>query len=410
MRISNEPRPATSRPTNVGDRVVVVGGGLIGRVTAWRAAQRGLSVTLVEPDPVDEPRRARASSVVAAGMLTPTTEAVFGEERLVELGVRSAGLYADFVAELEEVSGVSVGHRTTGTLLVAFDRDDLAVLDDLHGLQKRIGATGERLTSRECRRLEPMLAPSVRGGLLAPDDHSVDPRLLLRALAVAGERAGVVEVADRVEGVDRATGGARLGVRLAGGGVLPTDQVVLAAGCWNERIALPEPVVPHLRPVKGQLLRMRPPAGEPPLVSRTVRGLVRGFPVYFVPREDGEVVVGATQEELGYDTALTAGGLWQVLRDARELVPGVTELEITETCVGLRPGSPDNEPLLGPTRIPGVHLAGGHHRHGVLLTPVTGEAMGEALTSGTLPEYARPFAADRGLGGDHTSTWEKQWN
>ncbi|WP_152486366.1 FAD-dependent oxidoreductase, partial [Nocardiopsis lucentensis] len=244
MRISNEPRPATSRPTNVGDRVVVVGGGLIGRVTAWRAAQRGLSVTLVEPDPVDEPRRARASSVVAAGMLTPTTEAVFGEERLVELGVRSAGLYADFVAELEEVSGVSVGHRTTGTLLVAFDRDDLAVLDDLHGLQKRIGATGERLTSRECRRLEPMLAPSVRGGLLAPDDHSVDPRLLLRALAVAGERAGVVEVADRVEGVDRATGGARLGVRLAGGGVLPTDQVVLAAGCWNERIALPEPVVP----------------------------------------------------------------------------------------------------------------------------------------------------------------------
>ncbi|WP_017600004.1 FAD-dependent oxidoreductase, partial [Nocardiopsis lucentensis] len=149
---------------------------------------------------------------------------------------------------------------------------------------------------------------------------------------------------------------------------------------------------------------------EPPLVSRTVRGLVRGFPVYFVPREDGEVVVGATQEELGYDTALTAGGLWQVLRDARELVPGVTELEITETCVGLRPGSPDNEPLLGPTRIPGVHLAGGHHRHGVLLTPVTGEAMGEALTSGALPEYARPFAADRGLGGDHPSTWEKQWN
>ncbi|MEV2278881.1 glycine oxidase ThiO [Nocardiopsis sp. NPDC049922] len=411
MRTSNEPRSAASRPTNDGDRVVVVGGGLVGRVTAWRAAQRGLSVTLVEPDPVGRPTRARASSVVAAGMLTPATEAAFGEERLVELGVRSTGMYPDFVAELERASGVRVGYHTTGTLLVAFDRDDLAVLSDLQDLQRRIGVAGERLTSRECRRLEPMLAPSVRGGLHAPDDHSVDPRMVLRALAVAGVRAGVAELADRVEEVtDGGPGGAPLGVRLADGDVLPTDQVVLAAGCWNDRITVPEPVVPHLRPVKGQLLRMRPPAGEPPIVGRTVRGLVRGFPVYLVPREDGEVIVGATQEELGYDTALTAGGLWRVLRDARELVPGVTELEVTETCVGLRPGSPDNEPLLGPTRIPGVHLAGGHYRHGVLLTPVTGEVMAEALTGGALPEYARAFAADRELGGGHTSTWEKQWN
>ncbi|WP_285728552.1 glycine oxidase ThiO [Nocardiopsis sp. ATB16-24] len=395
VRTPNDLGSVTIRPTTTrDDGVVVVGGGLIGRVTAWRAAQRGLDVTLVEPDPVDEVTR--AASTVAAGMLTPATEAVFGEEPLMELGIRSAAMYADFVAEVEEAAGMSVGYRTTGTLLVAFDRDDLAVLTELHELQRRLGIATERLGSRECRRLEPMLAPSVRGGVLAPDDHSVDPRRLLRALAAAGTRVGVTETTGLAEEVlSPGPGGARLGVRLTDGRLLPADQVVLAAGCWGDRVRVPEAVVPPLRPVKGQLLRARVPAGEPPLVGRTVRGLVRGFTTYLVPRADGEVIIGATQEELGHDTSLTVGGLWQVLRDARELVPGVSELEITETCVGLRPGSPDNEPLLGPTRLPGLHLAAGHFRHGVLLAPVTGEAMAQALTTSTLPEYARRFAADR---------------
>ena len=403
-------RRSTIRPTN---GVVVVGGGVIGRVTAWRAAERGLAVTLVEPDSVTDPAQARASSTVAAGMLTPATEATFGEEELMALGVRSARMYDAFVNELETAAEMTVGHHRTGTLLIAFDRDDLAVLTDLHALQLRLGVATERLTSRECRGLEPLLAPSVRGGVLAPEDHSVDPRRLLVALARAGERAGVREVAGSVTEV-LASGpeGARLGVRLADGSLLPAHQVVLAAGCWGDRIALPEPVLPVVRPVKGQLLRARVRPGEPPLLGRTVRGLVRGSPVYLVPREDGEVVVGATQEELGHDTSLTTGGLWRILRDARELVPGVGELEITETCVGLRPGSPDNEPLMGPTRVPGLHLATGHFRHGVLLAPVTGEVMAEVLTTGAPPEYARRFAADRTAPGRHVAgtDWEKQWN
>ncbi|GAB3690694.1 glycine oxidase ThiO [Nocardiopsis oceani] len=407
VRTFDVPQHAKIRPTNTGTRetVTVVGGGIIGRVTAWRAAQRGLPVTLIEPDPVNEPSTARAASTVAAGMLTPATEAVFGEEPLMEFGVRSARRYPDFVKELEDASGVDVGLQTTGTLLVAFDRDDLAVLTELHALQQRLGVAAERLTSRECRRLEPMLAPGVRGGVLAPDDHSVDPRRLLLALARAGERAGVREIAGRAEEVTSpGPDGARLGVRLADDSLVAAGQVVLAAGCWGDRIKVPEPVVPPLRPVKGQLLRARTPSGEPPLVSRTVRGLVRGFPVYLVPRADGEVIVGATQEELGHDTALTMGGLWQVLRDARELVPGVTELEVTETCVGLRPGSPDNEPLLGPTLVPGLHLAAGHFRHGVLLAPETGAVMADALTTGSLPDHARRFAADRELAGGGAQT------
>ncbi|MFD0777017.1 FAD-dependent oxidoreductase, partial [Streptomonospora algeriensis] len=180
------------------------------------------------------------------------------------------------------------------------------------------------------------------------------------------------------------------GVVLDSGGELTARQVVLAAGVDTPSVeGVPAGVVPPLRPVKGQLLRLRMPEGEPPIVTRTVRGLVKGSPVYLVPRDSGEIVLGATQEEQGFDTRLTAGGLWEVLRDAHELVPGVSELEVTETCVGLRPGSPDNEPLLGPTAVPGLHLAAGHFRHGVLLTPVTGDAMAQALTTGALPDYAR---------------------
>ena len=371
--------------------VLVVGGGLIGLVTAWRAARLGMRVTVVAAD------ESGAASGVAAGMLTPATEAVFGEESLMRFGLRSLSRYPDFVADLAEDTGVDPGYRTKGTLQVAFDPDDLAVLSELEKLRADLGIRTERLTSRECRRLEPMLAPSVRGGFLAPDDHSVDPRRLASALRSAAAARGVVFVPDRVVRVV-VEGDSVRGVVLDRGDVVEAGQVVLAAGVWTPLIdGLPDGVVPPLRPVKGQLLRLRVPTGVEPIVTRTVRGLVRGFPVYLVPRTDSEVVLGATQEEMGFDTRLTVGGVWELLRDARELLPGITELAIHETCVGLRPGSPDNEPLLGPTRLRGLHLAVGHFRHGVLFTPATGDVMAEALSTGRLPEYASHLAADRPL-------------
>ncbi|MDA8371876.1 MAG: glycine oxidase ThiO [Nocardiopsaceae bacterium] len=374
--------------------VLVIGAGLIGLVTAWRAAQRGLRVTIVAAE------TAGAASGVAAGMLTPATEAVFGEEPLMRFGALSRDRYPDFITELEDESGEPAGYRAEGTLQIAFDTDDLARLTELGELQTRLGVRAERLTSRECRKLEPMLAPSVRGGILAPDDRSVDPRMLMRALWAAADYRGVVGVRDRVSGL-RVFAGRVRGARLESGGELTADQVVLAAGAWSSRIGgLPAGVVPPLRPVKGQLLRLRTPRGERPIVFRTVRGLVKGTPVYLVPRADGEIVLGATQEEMGHDTRLTAGGMWEVLRDAHALVPGVSELEIAETCVGLRPGSPDNEPLLGPTTLPGLHLATGHFRHGVLFTPATGDAMAQALAGEGLPDYARRFAATRRFEGN----------
>ncbi|CAM5567296.1 glycine oxidase ThiO [Streptomyces abikoensis] len=369
--------------------VLVVGGGLIGLVTAWRAAQRGLRTAVADPAPGGGAAR------VAAGMLAAVTELHYGEEPLLALNLASARRYPDFTAELEEASGVTTGYRACGTLAVALDADDREHLRELHALQQRCGLDAQWLTGRECRRLEPMLAPGVRGGLRVDGDHQTDPRRLARALLTACERAGVAF--HRAEAVRLLLDGDRAaGAELAGGLRVPAGQVVLAAGSRSGALAgVPADVLPPVRPVKGQVLRLRVPAAYAPFLSRTVRAVVRGGPVYLVPRENGELVLGATAEELGWDTTVTAGGVYELLRDAHELVPGITELPLVETSAGLRPGSPDNAPLLGPTALPGLHAATGHHRNGVLLAPLTGDVMAEALTTGRLPEEARPFSPRR---------------
>ncbi|MFI8254670.1 glycine oxidase ThiO [Streptomyces filamentosus] len=369
--------------------VLVIGGGVIGLVTAWRAARRGLTVAVVDPEPGGGAAR------VAAGMLAAVTELHYGEETLLGLNLSSAARYPAFVAELEEAAGLGVGYRACGTLAVALDADDRAHLRELHALQTRCGLASEWLSGRDCRRLEPMLAPGVRGGLRVDGDHQVDPRRLAAALLVACERAGVVFHRALAERLSVAGDRAR-GVVLRDGTELTAGQTVLAAGSLSGRLAgLPPAVVPPVRPVKGQVLRLRIPAPYAPFLSRTVRAVVRGSHVYLVPRENGELVVGATSEELGWDTTVTAGGVYELLRDAHELVPGLTELPLTETLAGLRPGSPDNAPLLGPSALPGLHLATGHYRNGVLLTPVTGDVMAEVLTTGVLPDEARPFSPRR---------------
>jgi glycine oxidase len=369
--------------------VLVIGGGIIGLVTAWRAAQRGLATAVVDPEP------GGGAAQVAAGMLAAVTELHYGEQTLLGLNLASARRYPDFAAELTERTGHDLGYRRCGTLAVALDADDRAHLRELHTLQQQSGLESQWLSGRECRRLEPMLAPGVRGGLRVDGDHQIDPRRLAGALVAACERAGVVfhrVWAERLTVVrDRATG-----VVTEDGTPLEAGQVVLAGGSLSGRLAgVPEDVLPPVRPVKGQVVRLTMPRRHGPFLSRTVRAVVRGSHVYLVPRESGELVVGATSEELGWDTTVTAGGVYELLRDAHELVPGITELPLTETRAGLRPGSPDNAPLLGPTGLEGLLLATGHYRNGVLLTPVTGDAMAHVLATGELPEEARPFTPKR---------------
>ncbi|MEV5103653.1 glycine oxidase ThiO [Streptomyces massasporeus] len=379
----------TSTSTSASTDVLVIGGGIIGLVTAWRSAQRGFTTAVVDPEP------GGGAAQVAAGMLAAVTELHYGEQTLLGLNLASARRYPDFAAELTELTGQDLGYRRCGTLAVALDADDRAHLRELHALQQQSGLESQWLSGRECRRLEPMLAPGVRGGLRVDGDHQIDPRRLAGALVAACERAGVVfhrTWAERLTVVrDRAAG-----VVLADGTAAAAGQVVLAGGSLSGRLAgVPQDVLPPVRPVKGQVLRLTMPRRHGPFLSRTVRAVVRGSHVYLVPRASGELVVGATSEELGWDTTVTAGGVYELLRDAHELVPGITELPLTETRAGLRPGSPDNAPLLGPTGLEGLLLATGHYRNGVLLTPVTGDAMAHILATGELPEEARPFTPKR---------------
>jgi glycine oxidase len=364
--------------------VVVVGGGVVGLGVAWRAAQAGMAVTVVDPAP------GRGASWAAAGMLAPVTEVHYGEQALLRLNLAAADRWPAFAAELEEAAGAPIGYRRCGTLTVARDADDNAALEDLYRFQLRCGLQVERLRSRDCRRLEPGLAPSVRGGVLAPGDHQVDNRAMADALVAAGERAGVRLLLGRA--AELLVDGERVtGVTLAGGASLPAGTVVLAAGCWSRDLGgLAAELLPPVRPVKGQLLHLRGPATDP-LCRRNVRGLE----VYVVPRADGRVVVGATVEEQGFDARVTAGAVHDLLRAALELLPDVAELELAETVAGLRPGSPDNAPLLGPAGVDGLVVATGHYRNGILLAPVTADAVAELLVSGRVPAAIAAFRPDR---------------
>jgi glycine oxidase len=358
--------------------VVVAGGGPIGLACAWRAAQRGLRVAVVDPG---EP----GAWEVAAGMLAPASEAQFGEDALAALGLRSAARYDAFCAELAEAAGEDPGFRAGGTLAVARDRDEAEALERLLAYRRGLGLAVQRLRPTQARRLEPALAPTVRLAVEVPNDHSVDPRRLVAALRAALGRAGVPIAAGRATGVlvedERAAG-----LILGDGRELRARHVLIAAGANARALTgVPEHAAIPVRPVKGQVLRLRDPRG-PGLVERTIRGP----DAYLVPRDDGRYVLGATMEERGHDRTPTAGGLYELLRDMSEVVPGVLELEIEELRAGLRPATPDNLPAIGPGAIDGLHWAAGHFRNGILLTPVTADLLAAALAGEDLPGWAAP--------------------
>jgi glycine oxidase len=333
--------------------VAVVGGGVIGLAVAWRAAQRGLR-TLVLDAGEDGAWR------YAAGMLAPVTEAEFGEQALLELGLRAAAGFPDFCAELEQASGRDPGLRRSGTLVVARDRDEAEELEQLYAYRQRLGLAVERLRPTAARRAEPALAPTVRLALDVPGDDAIDPRRMVAALADAVEAAGGEIRRAHVKHL----------------GEVAARHVVIAAGAWSAHFgSLP------VRPVKGQIMRLRDPQRQD-LVTRTIRTREG----YLVPRGEGRYVLGATVEERGWDTAPTAGATHELIRDIAEVVPGVLELEIEELGAGLRPGTPDNLPVIGAHA--GVIWATGHFRNGILLADVTAQAVAELLTGNPLPDWA----------------------
>jgi glycine oxidase len=366
--------------------VIVIGGGVIGLAIAWRLVQRGIGVLVL-----DRGEPGRGTSHVAAGMLAPVSEAEPREESLLRLGIESALAYPEFAAGLQDASGMDPGYLRCGTLIAARDRDEAEALEREFHIRERFGLSVRRLRPTEARRLEPALAPTLRGALEIADDHAVDPRRLTAALLTAVKGAGAeVRPGAEVRELELGGGGFRA-VRLTDGERLVSDAVVVAAGVWSAALAgLPVQARIPLRPVKGQIMRLRDPAG-PGLLSRALR--LPG--AYLVPRGDGRYVLGATVEERGFDTTVTAGALFELLRDAIELVPGVGELVLDELQAGLRPGTPDNAPVIGAGAVAGLYWATGHYRHGILLAPVTAELVSTAIIDGETPPLGEPFTPAR---------------
>lgn len=384
--------------------LVVVGAGAIGLSCAWRCAQAGMSVLVIERE-----QPGAGASGVAAGMLAPVTEATFGEQPLLALNLEARAQWPAFAAELEELTATPTGYADCGALVVAADRDDAEELRRLHAFQVELGLGAEWLSPRAARLREPGLSPRIGGAIYAPQDGQVDPAAVVSALAFAFTAAGgELRTGFEVTGVDTAGG------RVGGVEVVPVDgehdpdqlrvaglderetiaasAVLVAAGAWSAEGALAtEASAPPIRPVKGQLLELRVRRGYRP----PARHIVRTPRCYLVTRPDGRVVLGATQEEQGFDTAITADGVYRLLEAAWEVLPDAGELELVAARAGLRPGTPDNAPTVGPGEIEGLLWATGHHRNGVMLAPSTGRAIAALLSDGELPPAFRPFAADR---------------
>ena len=384
------PAETSARGSRDADRadVAVVGGGVVGLACAWRLARSGAEVAVV-----DAGAGRPAASRVAAGMIAPSGEASWGEEDLLRAALESARGWPEWAAELSAEAGVEVPYRRCGSLHVALDRDEAAELRRRAELHVRLGLPTRALMPSAARALEPGLATTVAAAIEAPEEAEVDPRRLLDALAAAADAAGVRRLAGVAERIE--TGAGR--VELEGGAAIEAPAVLVATGAWGGQGLLADRLRPPVRPVKGEILRLRAGAGAMPCER-----IVVGERFYVVPREDGEVVVGATVSELGFDLRVTAGGVHELLREAYRALPELAELELVESAAGLRPGTPDNAPIVGELA-PGLLFAGGLYRNGILLAPLVAATVA-ALASGSPPPAEagplRPgrFAARAGAG------------
>lgn len=362
-----------------------MGAGVIGLAIAWRLAQAGCCVTVYDSGEIG-----RGASWAAAGMLAAAVETEPGEETLLALTLESQRQWPDFARELEAVSGISVGYRDEGTIVVALTRDDAEQLRFTYEFQRGLGLDIEWLSGAAARGLEPHLRPGVTAAVLSPQDHQVENRALVRALATAARIAGVtVHERCAVDTLDLAAAQVR-GV-ITARGQERADVVVLAAGAWSRQIGgIPLDCLPAVRPIKGQMLALRMDAAAPLL--NHVLWLPRG---YLVPRLGGRLIIGATVEERGFDSNVTAGGLLALIEGAWRAIPAIEELAVDETWTGFRPGSRDDAPLLGPSAVDGLVVATGHHRNGILLTPVTAHTISNYVLTGRLPDSLRPFSPER---------------
>lgn len=371
--------------------IVIIGGGICGLGIGWRLVEQGADVTIIERD-----KAGQAATWAAAGMLAPQAEAEHGEEALLPLALESRAMWAAFARDLTAASGIDVDYRTEGTMVVSLDRDDREYLESRYDYFRTLGLDVEWLSGYAARQKEPHLARAVSGAVYSALDHQVDNRLVATALRAAYLAAGGILrenlTVDEVLVSDNRVTGVR-----AGDEKIAADSVVLAAGAWSRNLAgIPDEARPPVRPLKGQMVSV---AMDPrnPLIEHVIWGPGNGIvpSIYLAPKGDSRLIIGATVEEMGFDTDMTAGGLFELLRTAWEVLPGIYDLPIVESWAGLRPASRDDAPILGPTPVDGLVLATGHHRNGILLAPVTASKIADYLLKGLLDPLLKPFLLDR---------------
>jgi glycine oxidase len=345
--------------------VAIAGGGVIGGAIALELARAGLRVAVF-----DRQQPGQEASWASAGILSPAPENP-GVVSMVPLGKASMSLYPEFVAQVEEISGASVGFRPKGTLEALFSHDTKAELSTIIALHHGLGLKAEPLCAEDARELEPSLSEEVEAAVLRPEEASVDNRALTSAILGAAKRSGAEIFAG-----NGAKAIWREGNRCAGL-VLQNEKVeanstIIAAGCFSATIEGIAPYAP-VRPAKGQMAALR--ADE-----LKIERVLWSEKIYLVPRNDGRILAGATVEHAGFDKRVTAGGMDRILSAAIDLAPGLANARIEETWAGLRPDSPDHLPILGPTDLDGLLIATGHFRSGILLTPITARLIREWIT------------------------------
>ncbi|NDE89665.1 MAG: glycine oxidase ThiO [Alphaproteobacteria bacterium] len=363
----------------------IIGGGVAGLAIAWRLAQKNIRVVLFDKSEIG-----RGASWAAAGMLAAVIEAEPGEDVLIPFVLQSQTMWPNFAAELQHYTGCDVGYRETGTLFIAPERDDEGQLKQRYDFLKARNLPVEWLDRATLRKREPFLSPRVTYGFYSGQDHQVDNRALVDALHAACKKAGV-ELHAHADVQDIKISNDRITHLIVNGESIAVDDVLLAAGAWSGAInGLLQNVLPPVFPIKGQLLALQMDMRLPLL-----KHVMWTPQVYLVPRGDGRLIVGATVEDKGFDSTLTAGGILHLLRETWEALPGIEELPLIESWAGFRPTSRDDAPILGPSSIKNLSFATGQHRHGILMTPLLAATICEYISEGTLPQIAAPFTVAR---------------
>jgi glycine oxidase len=345
--------------------VAIAGGGVIGGSIALELAQAGLRVAVF-----DRQQPGQEASWASAGIISPAPENP-GMIATVELGKKSAEMYPEFAARVEEISGQSTGYRRKGTLEALFSHDTKAELSTIVAVHHGLGLKAEPLRAEDALELEPALSEEIEAAVLRPEEASIDNRALTAAVLEAARRSGAEFFPGSGVNAIRREGSRCAGLALQNEKV-EAKWTIIAAGCFSgaiEGVAAYAPV----RPAKGQMASLRPD-------DLKIERVLWSEKIYLVPRNDGRILVGATVEYAGFDKRVTAGGIEKILSAALELAPGLKNARIEETWAGLRPDSQDHLPILGPTDVDGLLMATGHFRSGILLTPITARLMREWIT------------------------------